>query len=126
MIGNSDAHGKNLSLLLSQEGPRLSPFYDLLSTRIYAHYGLASELAMKIGGENHSDAIQKRHWEQFAEEVGVKPGLVLGRAKSLAEKIQEKGLQLFKGSFAPYRCDALDRLMDLIVEQADKIRRRAL
>ncbi len=124
LIGNSDAHGKNLSLLLLPEGPRLSPFYDLLSTRIYAQYGLTSDLAMKVGGENNPDAVQKKHWEQLAEEVGVKPGLVLGRAKYLAEKVQEKGLQLFKGSFAPHRCDALDRLMDLIGEQAGKIRRR--
>ena len=124
LIGNSDAHGKNLSLLLLPEGPRLSPFYDLLSTRIYAHYGLTSELAMKIGGESDPDAVQKKHWEMFAEEIGVKPGLVLGRAKSLAEKVQEKSLQLFKGPFAPHRCDALDRLMELIGEQADKIRRR--
>ena len=124
LIGNSDAHGKNLSLLLLPEGPRLSPFYDLLSTRIYAHSGLTSTLAMRIGGESDPDAVQKKHWERLAEEVGVKPGLVLGRAKSLAEKVQEKGLQLFRGPFAPYRCDALDRLMDLIGEQADKIRRR--
>ena len=51
LIGNSDAHGKNISLLLLPEGPMLAPFYDLLSTRIYSHYGLAEGLAMKIGGE---------------------------------------------------------------------------
>ena len=124
LIGNSDAHGKNLSLLLLPEGARLSPCYDLLSTRIYNHYGLTSDLAMKIGGESNPDAVQKKHWEQFAEEIGVKPGLVLGRAKSLAEKVQEKSLQLFKGPFAPYRCDALGRLMEQTGEQADKIRRR--
>lgn len=124
LIGNSDAHGKNLSLLLLPEGPRLAPFYDQLSTRIYTHYGLTSDLAMKVGGESNPDAVQKKHWEMFAEEIGVKPRLVLGRAKYLAGKVQEKGLQLFKGPFAPYRCDALDRLMDLIGEQADKIRRR--
>jgi len=124
LIGNSDAHGKNLSLLLLPEGPRLSPFYDLLSTRIYTHYGLTSDLAMKIGGESNPDAVQKKNWEMFAEEIGVKPGLVLGRAKSLAEKVQGKSLQLFKGPFAPHRCDALERLMEQTGEQADKIRRR--
>ncbi len=122
LIGNSDAHGKNLSLLLLPEGPRLSPFYDLLSTRIYAHYGLASELAMKIGGENNPDAVQKKHWETFAEEIGVKSGLVLTRATDLARKVREKSLDLFQGPFARHRCDALDRLMDQISEQSDKIR----
>lgn len=124
LIGNSDAHGKNLSLLLLPEGPRLSPFYDLLSTRIYAHYGLASELAMKIGGENNPDAVQKKHWEKFAEEIGVKSSLVLTRALALASKVREKSQYLFQGPFAPHRCDALYRLMEQISEQSDKIRRR--
>lgn len=124
LIGNSDAHGKNLSLLLLPEGPILAPFYDLLSTRIYAHYGLAEGLAMKIGGENDPSAIRKKHWELFAEEVGIKPRLVLTRVTDLAQKIQTARLQLFKGSFAPYKCDALYRLMEFMGEQAEKISRR--
>ena len=124
LIGNSDAHGKNISLLLLPEGPTLAPFYDLLSTRIYAHYGLAEGLAMKIGGESDPRAIQKKHWEQFAEEVNIKPQLVLTRVVDLAQKIQATRLQLFKGEFARYKCDALYRLMELMGEQADKTVRR--
>ena len=124
LIGNSDAHGKNISLLLLPEGPMLAPFYDLLSTRIYAHYGLAEGLAMKIGGEADPRAIQKKHWEQFAEEVGIKPRLVLTRVLDTAQKIQAARLQLFKGAFAPYKCDALYRLMELMGEQAEKAIRK--
>jgi len=124
MIGNSDAHGKNISLLLLPEGPMLAPFYDLLSTRIYAHYGLAEGLAMKIGGENDPGEIQKKHWELFAEEVGIKPRLVLTRVADLAQKIQAARLQLFKGIFAPYKCDALYRLMEFMGEQAEKTVRK--
>ncbi|QSV45467.1 type II toxin-antitoxin system HipA family toxin [Geobacter benzoatilyticus] len=124
LIGNSDAHGKNISLLLLPEGPMLAPFYDLLSTRIYAHYGLAEGLAMKIGGENDPGAIQKKHWELFAEEVGIKPRLVLTRVADLAQKIQDARLQLFNGAFAPFRCDALYRLMEFMGEQAEKTLRR--
>ena len=102
----------------------LAPFYDLLSTRIYAHYGLAEGLAMKIGGENDPGAIQKKHWELFAEEVGIKPRLVLTRVVELAKKVEDARLQLFKGTFAPYKCDALYRLMQLIGEQAEKTVRK--
>lgn len=123
LTGNSDAHGKNVSLLLP-EGPVLAPFYDLISTRIYAHYGLASGLAMKIGGAGDPDALRKMHWEQFAEEVGVKPRLVLNRIANLAKRIEDARLQLFKSSFAPYRCDALYRLMEFIGGQAERILRR--
>jgi serine/threonine-protein kinase HipA len=124
LIGNSDAHGKNISLLLLPEGPMLAPFYDLLSTRIYAHYGLAEGLAMKIGGESDPGSIQKKHWEQFAEEIGIKPRLVLTRVADLAKKIEDNRLQLFKGGFSPYKCDALYRLLQLVGEQAEKTLRK--
>lgn len=124
LIGNSDAHGKNISLLLLPEGPVLAPFYDLISTRIYAHYGLASGLAMKIGGASDPDSLQKKHWEQFAEEVGIKPRLVLNRIADLAKRIEDSRLQLFKGSFAPYKCDALYRLVEFIGGQAEKTIRK--
>jgi serine/threonine-protein kinase HipA len=124
LIGNSDAHGKNISLLLLPEGPLLAPFYDLLSTRIYAHYGLAEGLAMKIGGESDPRAIRNKQWEQFAEEVGIKPRLVLSRVADMVKKIQDTRLQLFRGAFAPYACDALYRLMELMGEQAEKTLRR--
>jgi serine/threonine-protein kinase HipA len=124
LIGNSDAHGKNISLLLLPEGPVLAPFYDLISTRIYAHYGLASGLAMKVAGTSDPDLLQKKQWELFAEEVGIKPRLVLSRVVELAKKIEETRLQLFKGSFAPYTCDALYRLMECIGGQTEKALRK--
>lgn len=124
LTGNSDAHGKNISLLLLPEGPVLAPSYDLISTRIYAHYGLASNLAMKIGGVSDPDAVQKRHWEQFAGEIGVKPRLVLLRIAEMAKSIEAARLNLFKGAFAPYACDALYRLMQLVGEQVARARKR--
>ena len=124
LIGNSDAHAKNISLLLFPEGVVLAPFYDLISTRIYAHYGVASGLAMKIGGESDPDAVHKRQWELFAEEIGVKPNLVLTRVSAVSRKIEEVRLSLFKGTFAPYACDALYRLMQLIAEQTEKALQR--
>ncbi len=117
LVGNSDAHGKNISLLLLPNGPALAPFYDLLSTRVYAHYGLAEGLAMKIGGEIDPRSIRKKQWELFAEEIGIKPKLVLSRLEELSHKIEATRLSLFKGDFAPYRCDTLYRLMELISEQ---------
>jgi serine/threonine-protein kinase HipA len=126
LIGNSDAHAKNISLLLLPEGPRLAPFYDLISTRIYSHYGSASGLAMKIGGECNPDAIRKEHWEKFSEEIGFKPHLVIKRIGDNAKKIQQSSQQLFQGSFAQYKCDALYRLMQFIGEQTEKAARRVL
>jgi len=84
-IGNADAHAKNLSLSIGKQGPGLARFYDLLCTEVYPE--LADKLAMKIGGENRPDWLQKRHWERFAESVAMKPRFVLGRLRDVASRI---------------------------------------
>ncbi len=74
LIGNRDAHGKNIAFLYAPNC-ELAPFYDLLSTQCYPE--LSDRFSMKIGGENRLDWLQKRHFERFAEEIGVKFSLVL-------------------------------------------------
>ncbi|SEA55582.1 serine/threonine-protein kinase HipA [Desulfuromusa kysingii] len=124
LIGNSDAHAKNISLLLLEAGPVLAPFYDLLSTRIYSHYGLTEKLAMKIGGESNPNLIQKKQWQAFADEVKIKPHLVLNRVVDIAKQIEANRLQLFERNFAQDRCDALFRLMQLMSEQCKQVIKR--
>ena len=76
LIGNADAHAKNIALLISEEGIRLAPFYDLISTAVYPEF--SAKLAMKIGGEYDRGKIFRRHWKRFAEEAGVKENFVIG------------------------------------------------
>ncbi len=71
LIGNMDAHAKNLSFLYHSKQIRLAPFYDMLCTHIYE--GLSQKLAMKIGNENRPKWIMERHWEKFAVEIRVRP-----------------------------------------------------
>ncbi len=85
LVGNADAHAKNLSILFTDKGPRLAPFYDLLSTQVYPN--LAKKLAMKIGGENRVSWLHARNWERFADAVSLKRRYVLGTVRSMADKI---------------------------------------
>ncbi len=85
LIGNADAHAKNLSVLFTDQGPRLAPFYDLLSTTVYPH--LASRLAMKIGDENRPDWLQLSHWQRFAAEVQIKPNWVMTTLRAMANSV---------------------------------------
>lgn len=84
LIGNSDAHGKNLAFMITNQGPQLAPFYDILCTQIYSE--LSERYAMKIGGENRPAWIQRRHWERLSESLNVKFKLVLITMKALIEK----------------------------------------
>jgi serine/threonine-protein kinase HipA len=85
LIGNADAHAKNLSILFTNKGPRLAPFYDLLSTNVYPD--LTGKLAMKIGGENRISWLQARHWERLADEISLKRRYVLGMVRDMTAGI---------------------------------------
>jgi serine/threonine-protein kinase HipA len=71
IIGGSDAHAKNFSLLLSGGGrARLAPIYDVSSILPYAPQVQFQDvkLAMKIGGEYRLRDISLRNWTRFADE----------------------------------------------------------
>lgn len=87
LIGNRDAHGKNFSLLLTDEGLQLAPLYDVVSTDVYP--GLSPRLAMKIGGKDETGAIYPRHWEHFAKEAGLAFPQVRRRLLDLARALPQ-------------------------------------
>jgi serine/threonine-protein kinase HipA len=85
LIGNADAHAKNLAIIYTPLGPRLAPFYDLISTLVYPD--LSARLAMRIGGENRLNWIQRRHWERFSHEVGIKPRWIEKMVREISQSI---------------------------------------
>ena len=56
LIGNCDYHGKNISVIYKDK-TQLTPFYDLISTRIYNE--LSNEMAMSIDKIYNFDKIEK-------------------------------------------------------------------
>jgi serine/threonine-protein kinase HipA len=70
LLGNSDAHGKNFSLLYDPAtGIRLAPLYDIVSTAVYD--GLTPRLAMAIGGEDDPSQVDLLCWERLGAESGL-------------------------------------------------------
>ena len=122
LVGNADAHGKNISLLLTGQGPQLAPFYDLMCTAIYPD--LTERLAMKIGGEDRPDWIIERRWQDFAKAVGIGYKLVRQRLQYLKEAVNEAAGDLMEDKvFTEYPCDVCARIMDVIRKRSDKITR---
>lgn len=82
LIGNADAHAKNLSLLVDDKGYRLAPFYDLLCVRAYGDEGLA----LFIGDDETFEAVGAHSWEAFCTDCGfgLAPTLVEFRRMALA------------------------------------------
>ena len=88
IVGNCDAHAKNLSLLMYKDSHyRLAPFYDILSTAVYDN--LSKELAMKVGGDYSMENMEKHRWEKFAKEVTIPPVLLRELILELNQSIQD-------------------------------------
>ncbi len=79
--GNADGHAKNLSMLYGSSGPRLAPAYDLVCTRAYPR--LDHKLAFSVGDERNPDRLSRDNWERFADDIGVRPRLVLRQVEKL-------------------------------------------
>lgn len=95
LIGNADAHVKNLSLVHDDPDaarPRLAPFYDLVCTAAYDQ--LSDRHAQKIGGEYRWRHLRRRHWERLALDIGVKPGYLRAVALELCDLVAARAADL--------------------------------
>jgi serine/threonine-protein kinase HipA len=88
LIGNEDAHGKNLALLYDAVGAiRLAPFYDLLCTDAYK--GLKRKAAMKIGGEYRHRFVGRDNWARLATDIELPPRAVSRYLRETADNVRE-------------------------------------
>lgn len=88
VAGNSDGHGKNLSLLYRNGSVRLAPFYDLVCTRAYQE--LDQKLAMSVGGVRDPGQLGRRQWRHLAAEAGVGEKVILNRLRSMATDLPSR------------------------------------
>ena len=88
IIGGTDAHARNFSLLIGASGrARLAPLYDMASTLPYDFDPGKLKMAIRIGGEYLFDAIFPHHWGKFATELRLPPADVIGMGRTIAETL---------------------------------------
>jgi len=93
LIGNADAHGKNSSVLYrGRDGKSLAPIYDVMSTAVYR--SLSHVNAMSIGGAKRFEDVSRQGFSAMAEEVGMRPQLILGRLDAMVDRILPKARRL--------------------------------
>ncbi|ASF48349.1 HipA domain-containing protein [Methylovulum psychrotolerans] len=87
LIGNTDAHGKNLSFFMDAGGLSLAPAYDLVCCLLYAGDGISDTLAMAIGDNFNPTTLTAYDWALMAYECQLNPKLVSRELKQLADNI---------------------------------------
>jgi serine/threonine-protein kinase HipA len=88
LIGATDAHAKNFSVLIAAGAQvRLAPLYDISSALPYPKQVdlRRANLAMKIGGTYRLREIGRRNWEKFAAENKISPKILHDRIVHLME-----------------------------------------
>ena len=88
LIGNTDAHLKNLSLLYSPDlsSVRLAPAYDLVSTIIYP--GVTRDMAFAIGGKRTVGEIGRGEFAEAAAECGIARNAALRILDEVADGLE--------------------------------------
>lgn len=121
IIGNCDAHAKNLSLLIHDNGNyTLAPFYDILSTAVYSD--LSQELAMKVGGDYSVNNTKQYRWEKFAKEVQIPSALIKDTSMEVCRLINKQiseTAQQIKDKWG--ESDLIDKIKDIAVRQSNSI-----
>lgn len=103
LVGNSDAHLKNLSFLVSHEGVQLAPFYDLLSVATYDSaafdkqgWPAQTQLAWPILGVQHFSEINR----DLLLRAGASLNLAKGTAQRLLENLRCRAVQEAQALYA--------------------------
>ncbi len=118
LIGGTDAHAKNYSLLLAAGQVRLAPLYDVASALPYGTDEHKLRLAMKVGD---SYAVYPRHdpWPAAAQALGLDAEALHARVRELTEAAPDA----FDAAAGTSEVEALEsdlpaRLVDLIAERS--------
>ncbi|MEO1193604.1 MAG: type II toxin-antitoxin system HipA family toxin [Pseudomonadota bacterium] len=121
IVGGTDAHSKNVSLLLGSDGVvRLAPFYDIASIYAYPHIDpRKAKLAMKIGDTYRIDDVSWRKWAALAKDLRLPADQVIDEVREMARGLpaalaEEVRIARTKGLEHP----VLDRLSHQLVERA--------
>lgn len=101
LVGNEDAHLKNLSFLMSARGVHLSPFYDLLCTAVYGTRACDRDqwpeqafLAWPIQGTQRLTVITAPLLVTAGEAMGIKPTTARDTLRKLVDKVRMEAPKL--------------------------------
>lgn len=120
LIGGTDAHAKNYSVLLAGDQARLAPLYDIASALPYGMHERKLRLSMRIGS-SYEVYPQRNRWPDAARDLGLDAEALVDRARQLARIAPEA----LADAVSARAVTALDRdlprrLLDLVTDRAGR------
>lgn len=121
LIGNADAHAKNMSVVYRGKTASLAPLYDLVSTAVYPE--LSRKMAMSIGGDADFKSISRASFSDMARSCAVSPRLVLSRLDALCARIVPVAERVAAECAAAWPSEIYGRIVDTIANHATRLHR---
>lgn len=116
LIGNTDNHIKNLSLLYSENlrSVRLAPAYDIVSTMVYK--SSTEEMAMSIGGLYLIGEITRESFKQEASKVGLGVKLAMKHFDDMVAGFSN-AMNAAKEEMVQQGFDNIDQIIEKIMQK---------
>jgi serine/threonine-protein kinase HipA len=120
LIGNSDAHAKNLSFFCRPDGLSLAPCYDLVSVAQYDN--LDHDMAMAYGDEFELREMSPFAWADFAHQTGT-PRPLLAREMTRMGKLALKAAPAQAGAedYVDDERAFVERIAAFVQDQAQRL-----
>jgi len=116
MLGNTDAHAKNLSFFMTAEGPVQAPAYDITCTALYQSH-VSQTFAMAVGDAFETSELSAYEWAQFCRATDTNPTQV---AREIQRCVQLIGKQLPLVGETAVSAGALPEIIDEISRIVEK------
>ena len=118
LIGGTDAHAKNYSILLAGDQVRLAPLYDIASALPYGTHERKLKLAMKIGS-SYDVYPERNRWPDAARDLSLNGDALVDRGRELAQIAPEAFADAVRApEVVALRRDLPSRLLDLVADRA--------
>lgn len=131
ILGNSDAHGKNISFFIDNKGLSIAPFYDIVNISLYeGKYD--TSMAMGIDDEFALDILTPYSVAAHCYSLDIKPKLFQKSFESCVDKMNESFEAIFEKiivlneTFAKnYKNNLFKRIEKLqqVIKQASKFKK---
>jgi serine/threonine-protein kinase HipA len=126
LVGGTDAHAKNYSILIGTGGRvRLAPLYDVASIFPYDDFDpMRIRLAMKLGGKYRFRDIAARSWDALSDDIGLDKADVAERVEQMITRLPEAA-EAIRTQMREEQLDhaVLDRLVDGVQQHVAKCAR---
>lgn len=87
LIGNTEAHGKNVSFFCGVYGLRLAPAYDMVCMPALGYDSLSETYSLAIADAFTQADLTPFEWTGFANDCGLPPRMVSVELRRLATRV---------------------------------------